>query len=142
MNIKLYLIPMTVFLILADCSILGVLCFITVSTFLETSEFPFFAVFFVPIIAYLSFFNYYFFRYYYNGVRKIEYISNGINLCFDKTVKTILFSDIYKIKRSKLTQRVFIKSKKGKYIFYIYKNSPFKTQNFDYELLTRMTNAE
>lgn len=128
----------TIFLFAIDFFVISVFIYLTFLSSQESLEFPIILLlFFIPIFVYLLFYNYYFYRYYFNGVRKIEYEENSILLYSRKSIHKIDFEDIISIRNKNITGRVFIVCKQGKYIIHTYKNSPFKTQGFDYQEMKR-----
>ena len=127
MNKKSYLIMISVFLFIIDCVLIGVLIDVLLKSFPS-----YVLILFIPVISYCAFYNYYFFKYYFNGVDKIEYSDNELILHFIKSNRKIKYYDIILIKKGFITKRIFIKSKQGNYILHINKYSPLSISDFDY----------
>lgn len=122
------------FLIFCDGFIVGVFGYLFGSEWIRTGKLDIILlIFFLIIFGFLTLFNYFFFKYRFNYITKIEYSEDLIIFYYKKQVKKIPIKSIYSIKISKFLGRGVINSTYGKY--YIQTNKPFKTENFDYEYL-------
>lgn len=77
-----------------DCVLIGVLIDVLLKSFPS-----YVLILFIPVISYCAFYNYYFFKYYFNGVDKIEYSDNELILHFIKSTRKIKYDDIILIKK-------------------------------------------
>ena len=103
MNKKSYLIMISVFLFIIDCVLIGVLIDVLLKSFPS-----YVLILFIPVISYCAFYNYYFFKYYFNGVDKIEYSDNELILHFIKSTRKIKYDDIILIKKGFTLAEVLI----------------------------------
>ena len=130
-----------VFFILFDIIVVFTYCEMLFSVFKNTDSFPIiiFLGITLPIICYYIFANCYFFRLYIKHIIKISYDNSTIIVFFKKKKKEINKSDIVSIERSKFRSKVFLNYKENGKLktiaFYDSNNSPFKTENFNYDLL-------
>ncbi len=96
---------------------------------------------FIPMFCYFIYFNYYFFKYYLNNVKRIT-ISNGeMIVLIAKKIYTIPIDKVLYVKNAKITQRVIILYNDGiknrKFIAHTYKNNPLRIERLDFEELKR-----
>lgn len=93
----------------------------------------------VPIICCFIFWNIYFFKTYLNHVIKIGCETDKIIIYYKNRKKEIYIKDITLFKKSKFRQKIFLNYREnGKFktiVFFDSYVSPFKTKNFDYDLI-------